>query len=123
MVKEKDFKSTIDLNEVRGRLIARKGELEGELADLASEKVVTDQAQDPGDQALSSSIEALRSSLQDNEFDEYTRIIRALEMLDDGTYGFCIECGGDISRKRLRSYPNAARCVICQEAHEEKSGF
>ena len=123
MVKEKVVKVSIDFDKVKGRLLDRKSELEGELADLAAEKVVTDQVLDQGDLALSSSIEALKSSMQDNEFDEYSRIIRALEMIDEGTYGICMDCGEKILDKRLKSSPNAARCIICQEAHEEKSGF
>ncbi|MBT3455508.1 TraR/DksA family transcriptional regulator [bacterium] len=101
-------------------MLVRKDELENELAELASEKISTDQVLDPGDQASTSSLEALRSSLQNNEFEEYTRIIGALEMIENGTYGICLECDVAIAEKRLHAYPNASRCVACQEAYEEK---
>ena len=115
-----EVEKKIDMALAKKRLLARKVSLENELAQLASEKIPTDQVLDPGDQALTSSLEALRSSLQNAEFDEYTRIIRALEMIADGSYGICIECGEPISERRLESYPNATRCVMCQEALEEK---
>ena len=121
MVEEKETSTMqIDVDKIKTKLLERKNELENELAELASEKFPTDQVLDPGDQALTSSLEALRSSLQNNEFEEYTRIVLALEKIEDGSYGICIECGDDINERRLRSYPNAARCVACQEAYEEK---
>ena len=110
----------MDIKEVKKRLISRKDELENELAEIASDTFPTDQVLDTGDQALSSSIEALKSSLQNAEFDEYTRIISALSMIEDGIYGICVECSCKISEKRLHYYPNATRCIACQEAFEDK---
>jgi DnaK suppressor protein len=45
----------------------------------------------------------------------------ALGRLEDGTYGWCIRCGGEIPRRRLEAMPGATRCVGCQEA-EDKLG-
>jgi DnaK suppressor protein len=110
-----------DLKTIKANLIERRNELEEQLQRLATEKVSDDQVQDPGDQALSSTMENLRSSLQDTELQEYKRIMQALQKIDDGTYGICIDCGGEISEKRLQSYPNAARCLVCQEAFEDRT--
>ncbi len=109
-----------NLKKVSEALIDRLGQLEKQLENLSKERVSDDQVQDPGDQALSSTMENLRSSLQDTEFAEYNRIVRALEKIKDGTYGICIDCNQDISGKRLNSYPNAARCLACQEAFEDR---
>lgn len=110
-----------DLQKIKTRLIERKDELEERLRRLSTEKVSDDHVQDPGDQALTSTMEDLRSSLQDTEWQEYKRIRQALQKIEEGTYGVCIDCGGDITEKRLKSYPNAARCLACQEAFEDKS--
>ena len=110
-----------DLVAIEKELIQRRNEIEEQLKALATEKVTDDQVQDPGDQALSATMEILRNSLQDTELMEYNRIIQALEKLKAGTYGICIDCGEDISEKRLKSYPNAARCILCQEAFEERT--
>jgi DnaK suppressor protein len=99
-------------------LLARKKELEEQLNELANQKVSDDQVQDVGDQALTSVMETLRNSLQDTEYQEYTRIIQALAAIEKGTYGICIDCGAPISEKRLKYYPNASRCIACQEAYE-----
>jgi DnaK suppressor protein len=111
------------LEAIKVGLLSRKRELEEKLARMAREKVSDDQVQDPGDQALSSAMEALKLSFQDTEMDEYNRIVQALKKIDDGTYGICADCGTHISEKRLKSYPNASRCLICQEVFEEHKGL
>jgi DnaK suppressor protein len=107
-----------ELEKVKNQLLARKKELEEQLSELATQKVSDDQVQDAGDQALSSVMETLRNSLQDAEYQEYVRIIQALQALAKGTYGICVDCGASISEKRLKYYPNASRCIACQEASE-----
>ncbi len=107
-----------DLHSIKEKLSARKRQLEEEIIALHTEKFSDDQVQDAGDQALVSTMEALRSSLQDKELEEYTRILNALEKIDTGEYGTCVDCGQPISEKRLTVYPNATRCLACQEALE-----
>ena len=109
-----------DLKEVKKALTERLHELEEKLHQLTHEKISDDQVQDPGDQALSSTMETLRSSLQDTELADFNCIVRALEKIQDGSYGVCTDCGGDISSKRLNSYPNAERCLVCQEDFEDR---
>lgn len=96
----------------------RKQELEEEFSHLDLDRD-DDQIQDPADQASSSALETLKSSLQNNEYEEYKMIMNALEMIKEGTYGKCTDCHEPISAKRLASYPNAARCLVCQETAEE----
>ena len=40
----------------------------------------------------------------------------ALRRIEDGTYGICLHCEGDIGRIRLEAVPWAAFCIQCQEA-------
>jgi len=44
------------------------------------------------------------------------RIERALEKLDEGTYGTCDECGEPIAAGRLRAAPESALCIECARA-------
>ncbi|HLA75573.1 MAG TPA: TraR/DksA C4-type zinc finger protein [Gammaproteobacteria bacterium] len=37
----------------------------------------------------------------------------------DGSYGTCIDCGGDIGHDRLLAYPTAKRCYECQKQREK----
>ena len=109
-----------NLVEIKKKLLARKQDLEEELIRLSQEKVSDDQVQDPGDQISASTMEDLTISLQNNERDEYSMILKALDMIDKGTYGTCTECNQPISEKRLQLYPNATRCLACQELFEER---
>lgn len=108
-----------ELQSIKMTLVERKKELEEQLSSLYREPM-PDDTQDIGDQALSSTMETLRISLQDAELEEYNMIVRALTMIENGTYGICVECNQAISDKRLRRYPNATRCLICQEHLEER---
>jgi DnaK suppressor protein len=47
-----------------------------------------------------------------------TKIDEALRRLDEGTFGYCFECGEEISEPRLRALPFAVRCKDCEEARE-----
>lgn len=108
-----------DLAQVKQELLARKHALAAEMSTLYQEKFADDEVQDVGDQALTSTMESLRSSLQDSKLGEFNRLVKALEMIEDGSYGVCVDCGQPISPKRLKSFPNATRCISCQELHEE----
>ena len=46
------------------------------------------------------------------------QIDEALARLEQEAYGYCFECGGEISEQRLRALPFAVRCKDCEELHE-----
>jgi DnaK suppressor protein len=46
------------------------------------------------------------------------KIDEALRRLEEGSYGYCFECGEEISERRLRALPFAVRCKNCEEARE-----
>lgn len=109
-----------NLEVIKQALVKRKEELEKDLQRLSRETVYDETVPDPADQASASSIDDVNISLQNTERDEYKRIIKAIEMINAGTYGICIDCGLPISEKRLQLYPNATRCLACQELTEER---
>ena len=106
------------LEKIKSELIARKQILEIELDRLSKEPVSDNQSQDDGDQAASSTLETLRNSIQNAEYVELVMIESALRSIEDGRYGICQDCEQEISEKRLKYYPNAQRCLTCQEAAE-----
>ncbi len=108
-----------NVKEIKAKLLQRKLELEQALPNIYKEKVSDDQVQDSADQALTSSLESVKVALHDNELDEYQMVLRALKMINNGTYGICSECDAPISARRLLMFPNATRCLVCQEAFEE----
>jgi DnaK suppressor protein len=44
----------------------------------------------------------------------------ALRRLDAGQFGYCAECRREISERRLRAVPFAARCQVCEQRREEQ---
>jgi DnaK suppressor protein len=56
------------------------------------------------------------------ESQELQTIEAALARIGDGSYGNCIDCGGEIGRARLKAYPTAERCLPCQEKNERLRG-
>jgi len=106
------------IEKIKLELLARKKDLEVELDRLSKEPLSDNQSQDDGDQAVSSTLETLRNSIQNAEYEEYVMIEAALQSIEDGRYGVCQDCEQAISEKRLKYYPNAQRCLACQEAVE-----
>lgn len=45
-------------------------------------------------------------------------VLEALQRLDAGTYGRCVECGAELPAERLEARPEAARCMSCQQELE-----
>ena len=111
--------SKLELEKIKQDLLTRKLEIEQELQNLSNEKMVDGLSQDDGDQVVTLTMESLRQSLQDTEYNEYTNIIAALAAIDAGTYGICQECHERISENRLKYNPNARRCLNCQEKSEK----
>jgi DnaK suppressor protein len=81
---------------------------------------------DPSDRA---SLEADRNfmlRIRDRENKLIKKIKKALERIDDGTFGVCEKCGEDISTSRLNARPVTTLCIDCktkEEAFEKALGL
>lgn len=49
---------------------------------------------------------------------EISSVERALDRIQDGTYGICTHCGKEIAHGRLDVSPEAASCVHCARAFD-----
>ena len=49
---------------------------------------------------------------------ELRKISAALQRLDSGDYGICVECGLPIKEGRLKVHPYANECIDCAEFDE-----
>ena len=45
----------------------------------------------------------------------------AMERLDDGSYGICLQCEEPISPRRLKAVPWADFCISCQETADQSN--
>ncbi len=52
--------------------------------------------------------------------EELAKISAALQRLDKGDYGLCVECGLEIEPGRLEVYPYADECIECAEFDERR---
>ena len=46
-------------------------------------------------------------------------IQEALDRMEDGSYGTCVHCGGEMQQKRIDAVPWARHCLDCQEKQEQ----
>jgi DnaK suppressor protein len=51
--------------------------------------------------------------LMENDEDTLGRIEAALERIEDGVYGSCVECEGRIPKTRLNAIPYTPYCINC----------
>jgi RNA polymerase-binding transcription factor DksA len=97
----------VQLQEERDRLRAKLGELGlGEKSALDFDGGFADSSQVTAER---SELEALAGSLAETLHD----IEDALTKMDEGTYGRCESCGGDIGDARLEAMPAARLCIRC----------
>lgn len=61
-------------------------------------------------------------SLMETEEDTLGRIDAALERIDEGSYGRCVQCEGVIPKARLNAIPYTPVCIKCAEAQENGHG-
>ena len=47
----------------------------------------------------------------------------ALQRIEDGTFGLCRVCGGEIGRARLEAVPTATQCIACKSKDDKVSGW
>lgn len=58
--------------------------------------------------------------IRDRERKLIKKIKKALERIEDGTYGICEECGEEIGVKRLEARPVATLCIECKARQEKE---
>lgn len=103
-----------DKKKYKERLLALRGRLRGDVSSLAQ---VAMKASGSGNAAASSGDEGNEQeftfSLMENEEETLDQIENALERIDDGSYGSCVECNARIPKTRLNVIPHTAYCVKC----------
>jgi DnaK suppressor protein len=78
----------------------------------------TDDFPDEMDLASSEYLQAFTFRLRGREKVFLSKIQKALERIDNGTFGVCEECDEPISIKRLEARPETTLCIRCKEDQE-----
>ena len=48
------------------------------------------------------------------------KVRKSLQKIEDGSFGECEDCGGEISHNRLLARPTANLCIHCKEVEEKQ---
>ncbi len=94
-----------------------RAELFGRMGDEYSKEF--EKAMDLGDLSSIDELQNVGINLVNMRQQELAKLKQAERKLDEGTYGICDECGGEISEERLAALPYALRCLRCEQQKEK----
>ncbi len=100
----------------RALITARLAELaRGDALGAQGQEIVTLDQQATGRLSRMDALQAqaMSKATQARRDGEARRLRAALARLDEGEYGYCLDCGEEISHARLELDPAAPRCIGC----------
>jgi RNA polymerase-binding protein DksA len=115
-----------ELAKIRVELDDSARELRGEIseAELSWAALQRDSGEGAGDDQADAGTKTFERehemSLAANSRDLLSQVERALQRLDDRTYGICESCGNPIGKGRLQAFPRATLCVSCKQREERR---
>ena len=125
--KTRGTRSAADTEEIRAALKERHSELRTEydqtvadIAELQRDRLTDSAGDDQADTGTKTFEREQEISLANNILERITQVERALERLEDGSYGWCERCGNAIPVERLAAFPSATLCVSCKQLEERR---
>jgi RNA polymerase-binding transcription factor DksA len=114
----------VDQQAVRDRLESLLADLDRSARVLSHERESGGEAeqldQHPADYASNvGEVDREEASLEVIE-SQRARVKAALQRLEAGSYGKCVDCGRELPDERLDARPEAERCVSCQQRVEAR---
>ena len=103
-----------ELNRFRAVLTARVAELDR--VSRYRDAIMVERSADQLDDIQAASQRAFAVCNLDRESNQLREARAALDRIQEGSFGTCLECDEDIHPKRLAAVPWAALCIQCQEA-------
>lgn len=119
--------SAQDLARLRDRLEQQRLKLDAQTHDGALESgnknftEISGGVRDPGDESMAVQVSDLTISSLEKEIGALHETDAALARMEEGVYGICETCGGEIPLERLKAYPTARRCTDCQARIEART--
>jgi RNA polymerase-binding transcription factor DksA len=118
--------SAAELKAIRTEIAKDLARLQRELAVVEAEmnELISDSGEGAGDDQADSGTKTFERehemSLVINARDMVLQTERALDRIDNKTYGNCEECGNAIGKARLQVFPRATLCMICKQKEERR---
>jgi len=111
--------SAKDLKLFDAQLRLMLGVLSGDIDSLQADALGDgERAEMQGDEGEGYSVELSLELLQHDE-NTQQEILDAIDRINKGTYGKCVDCDIWLLKDRLRAVPHARRCIGCQRQAEE----
>jgi DnaK suppressor protein len=111
-----------ELDSIKQRLMEMRGQIQNSLQGTAEEVKAPDEhsgySQHQADQGTDDFGKTISIGVTSNEQDILRQINRALEKIDENSYGVCDITGEEIPPKRLEAVPYAIMTVKAQEMYE-----
>jgi len=106
---------------IRKQLLQQREELLADAESTINSKLVSEKESfpDPTDQATAELDSNFQLRLRGREQKLLKKIDEAIARIDDGSYGVCESCGGEIGVKRLEARPVTTLCIACKTEQEE----
>jgi len=111
--------------EVRDALLAERAVLAKQIRVLGKTSLVSTRSagEELADVGTDDFIREMELSVMGEEGKRLALINTALDSLDAGSYGVCIDCDKEISDGRLRAKPYARLCIDCKSVREQNNGL
>ncbi|OQX63719.1 MAG: RNA polymerase-binding protein DksA [Desulfococcus sp. 4484_241] len=113
-MKKKDLEYFKEL--LTNRLNELLAQADGTVSDMTTDE---ETFPDPTDRASHESERNFTLRIRDREHKLIKKIKKALERIENGTFGICETCGEEISIKRLKARPVTTQCIKCKTKEEE----
>ena len=103
---------------IRQGLLIKQRDLERQVADR--DEIQVEKLADPIDVSTAQSARDSAGANINRAALMLREVRAALQRVEGGDYGICVNCDEDIPEKRLSVVPWAARCIPCQEAKDNE---
>jgi DnaK suppressor protein len=87
----------------------------GSIEDKAPDETSDNHLADTATETLDREID---DTLEENSENVLAAIDAALQRIEEGTYGKCVNCGKEIGEERLAALPWATLCIDCRRLEE-----
>lgn len=108
------------LQTLREALVDQRDEIHDRLRRIESDRRHADDSLDKDleEQSIELENDEVLNQLDPTYREELKDVLAALDRIEEGTYGTCVDCGEGIAVDRLRAIPSARRCIDCAERAE-----
>jgi DnaK suppressor protein len=126
VVNDHESWTAAELKSMRGNLSKELDRLRNDLAKVESEmdSLINDGGEGAGDDQADAGNKTFERehemSLLINARDMVIQTERAIERIDNKSYGLCEVCGNQIGKARLEVFPRATLCMSCKQKEERR---